>query len=67
MFKKKVFNVVGMLAKLIFMFFQAQDFSFVCFLVLHILAVSLHYAICFINFEVLKKFANNKIQIWKEK
>lgn len=62
-----MFNVVGILAKLIFMFFQAQDFSFVCFLVLHILAGSLHYAICFINFEVLEKFANNKMQICKEK
>lgn len=56
-----------MLAKLIFIFFQAQDFSFVCFLVLHILTGSLHYAICFINFEVLKKFANNKMRIWKKK
>lgn len=60
-----VFNVVGMLAKLIFMFSQAQDFSFVfCFCISYG-----SFTLCnalYVNFEVLEKFAKSKMQMWKD-
>lgn len=62
-----VFNVVGMLAKLIFMFSQAQDFSSVfvfCFCISYG-----SFTLCnalYVNFEVLEKFAKNKMQMRKD-